>query len=178
MVHPIQKLRSSAQRIGGRKTNLHSKDSKQVNHTTIRRSYSLSASRPAVADLRRSRPLHIKRHFILAFAIANLSPAYSQAPASSSNTVIAWGKPLDGLKVGISCDTTTSDLRRPPKIFFHIANDGDKEIQGIILSATKCIVTVNGQHYAQEFFGGKGSRMPPRTFLVIGHIFVRNLDTL
>ena len=56
----------------------------------------------------------------------------------------------------MSCDTTTSDLRRPPKIFFHIANDGDKEIQGIILSATKCIVTVNGQHY----------------------LLVRNLDTL
>ena len=103
----------------------------------------------------------MKRHFILAFAIANLSPAYSQPPASSSNAVIAWGKSIGALKVGISCDNTTSDLRRLPKIFFHVANDGDKEIPGIILSGSECIVTVNGQHYAQESYGGKSSWMPP-----------------
>jgi len=103
----------------------------------------------------------MKRHLILAFAAATLSQAYSQTPTSSSNAVVAWGKSIDGLKVGVSCDTTTADSRRLPKIFFHVANDSDKEIPGIIQSGSACILTVNGQHYAQESWGGKTSWMPP-----------------
>jgi hypothetical protein len=101
--------------------------------------------------------------FSFLFALASLKgfAADAQPPASPSSTVVAWGKPVDGLLVGISCNTTNTDSRKLPKIFFHVANTGDKEILGIIQSGSECIVTVNGQHYAQESWGGKSSWMPP-----------------
>lgn len=99
----------------------------------------------------------------LMFAVASLAgfTADSQLSASSSSAVIAWGKPVGGLKVGISCDTAVTHLRRLPKMFFYVANDGVKEIPGIIQSGPQCILTVNGHYYAQESFGGKSSWMPP-----------------
>ena len=103
----------------------------------------------------------MKTHLILAFAFTTLWCAYSQTPRSSSNAAVAWGKPVEGLKVGISCDTTITNSRKLPKIFFYVANDGDKEIPGIIQSGSECIVTLNGQHYAQESRGGKSSPLPP-----------------
>jgi len=84
----------------------------------------------------------------------------TQAP-SPSNAVIAWGKPVNGLTVGFSCETTHSDSRKLPKIYFYVANAGDTEIPGIIQSCSECILTVNGQHYAQRSWGGKSSAMPP-----------------
>ena len=101
--------------------------------------------------------------FSFFFALASLKgfAADTQPPASPSGVVVAWGKPVDGLVVGISCDTTNTDSRKLPKIFFHVANDGDKEIPGIIQSGSECVVTVNGQHYAQDSWGGKSSWMPP-----------------
>jgi len=98
--------------------------------------------------------------FSLLFTLATLG-GFAADFQSPSNAVVAWGKPVDGLIVGISCDTTITDSRKLPKIFFHVANDGDKEIPGIIQSGSECIVTVNGQHYAQESWGGKSSWMPP-----------------
>jgi hypothetical protein len=87
--------------------------------------------------------------------------AAAQSPAAPANAVIAWGKPVAGLTVGFSCDTTNTGSRRLPKIYFYVANNGDTEIPGIILRGSECIVTVNGQHYAQRSWGGKGSAMPP-----------------
>ena len=101
--------------------------------------------------------------FSFLFALASLKGFADdiQPPASPSGAVVAWGKPVEGLAVGISCDTTNTDSRKLPKIFFHVANDGDKEIPGIIQSSSECIVTVNGQQYAQDSRGGKSSWMPP-----------------
>jgi len=85
----------------------------------------------------------------------------SPAPAALSNAVIAWGKPVYGLKVGLYCETTNTDSRKLPKIYFYVANNGDTEIPGIIQRGSECIVTVNGQRYAQSSLGGKSSAMPP-----------------
>ena len=91
--------------------------------------------------------------------------ADSASPTPSSNTVVAWGKSVDGLRVGVSCDTNGTTSGALPKICFYVANDGDKAIPGIIQSGTECLVAMNGQYYAQESWGGKTSPMPPgRTY--------------
>jgi hypothetical protein len=83
------------------------------------------------------------------------------AQVQPSNSIVAWGKPVDGLKVGISCDNQTTNSRKPPKIFFYVANESEQDIQGIIQSGAECIVSVNGRNYAQKSEGGKTSWMPP-----------------
>ena len=108
----------------------------------------------------------MKATLTLLFAVATLQGLGADRPLSlwsllSSNPGVAWGKSADGLRVGISCDTATTDARGLPKIFFHVANDGDREIKGVIQSGEKCVVTVNGRHYAQESYGGISSWMPP-----------------
>jgi len=81
--------------------------------------------------------------------------------SSSSSVLVSWGKSTNGLRVGISCKTATTDSLELPKIFFYVANDGAREIKGVVQSTAKCVVTVNGRHYAQVDFGGPTSWMPP-----------------
>lgn len=87
------------------------------------------------------------------------------APWSSGLPVlyagVAWGKPVNGLKVGISCNSATAESRKVPDIYFSLSNQGDHEIHGIIQNGAMCVVTVNGQHYAQTSWGGMNSFMPP-----------------
>jgi len=106
------------------------------------------------------------KHLIMVFLALGMASlggfaADLQSPALSSDTVVAWGKSVDGLSVGISWVSSTGDSRTLPKIFFHVANDGAKEIPGIIQNGAMCIVTMNGQHYAQTSWGGKSSWMAP-----------------
>lgn len=84
-----------------------------------------------------------------------------QSPTLSSNTVVAWGQSVEGLRVGVSCDTNGTTSGALPKICFYVANDGDKAIPGIIQSGAECLVAMNGQYYAQRSWGGKSSSMPP-----------------
>lgn len=103
----------------------------------------------------------MKSSLVFLFASLVWGAFTSDAQSSPSNAIVAWGKLAVGLKVGISCDTKATDSRKLPKLFFYVSNDGSREIQGIIQSGAECIVTVNGQHYAQESHGGKTSWMPP-----------------
>jgi hypothetical protein len=99
--------------------------------------------------------------FSLVAALPGFSADLPFSAPSLSNASVAWGKQADGLRVGISCDVGITDSRRLPNIFFYVANDGDHDIQDIVQSDAKCIVTVNGLHYAQQFYDGKSSHMPP-----------------
>jgi hypothetical protein len=106
----------------------------------------------------------MKATFTLFFFVAALQGLSADLPFSASslsNASVAWGKPTDGLRVGISCDVGITDSRRLPNISFYVANAGDQEIEHIIQSDAKCIVTVNGLHYAQLFYDGKSSAMHP-----------------
>jgi hypothetical protein len=103
----------------------------------------------------------MKRTLVILSIFLILGAIAVSAQISPSRTIVTWGKPLDGLKVGISCDTQATDSRKLPALFLYVANEGDREIQGIIQSGAECIVSVNGRNYAQESGGGKMSWMPP-----------------
>ena len=91
-------------------------------------------------------------------ADATRIPAPLKSPSAGA---VAWGKAVDGLEVGISCDCSITNSREFPDLFFYVVNAGDKDIPDIIQSDELCILTVNGRHYAQDFYGGKSSYMPP-----------------
>ena len=99
--------------------------------------------------------------FVLALASLTGLVADSQTPAPPSGAAVTWGKPVDGLEVGISCDSSVTNSGEFPKLFFYVVNVGDKDIPDVIQSGSLCIVTVNGRHYAQNFYEGKSSYMPP-----------------
>jgi hypothetical protein len=99
--------------------------------------------------------------FFVVAALQGFSVDLPASASSPSNASVAWGKQADGLRVAISCDVSVTDSRSLPEIFFYVANAGDQEIKGIIQSGARCIVIVNGLHYAQEFHDGKSSTMPP-----------------
>ncbi len=106
----------------------------------------------------------MKATLTLLFALAALRGLAADLPflaSSSSSVLVSWGRSANGLRVGISCNTAATDSRELPKIFFHVANDGAREIKGVIQSDGECAVTVNGRHYARESFGGMSSWMPP-----------------
>jgi len=75
---------------------------------------------------------------------------------------VAWGKPVNGLRVGIWSKKTEVDVGPiPEETYFHIENVGTTNIAYIIQSATHCVLSVNGKLYAAEDYGGKTSAMPP-----------------
>ena len=98
--------------------------------------------------------------FTMALLRGPLADSQVMAP-SPVDASVAWGKPINGLVVGISCDTYTTNSATLLKIYFHLANVGDREIQGIIQRDRMCIVAVNGRYYAQRSWGGRFSWMPP-----------------
>ena len=74
---------------------------------------------------------------------------------------IAWGKAGNGLKIGIAIDTDATEQSKLPIIKLYLVNSGDHDISGVIRSAARCVVVLNGIHYATEDYGGKSSPMPP-----------------
>jgi len=86
--------------------------------------------------------------------------SFLAAPATDGAAIV-WGIPVQGLAVGICCDTRATDSLTVPKISFVIENRGTQAVHGAILSGAQCILALNGQFYAQGGFGnGKGSPLP------------------
>ena len=98
---------------------------------------------------------------VSALAMASGGGFAANLQSAASDAVVAWGQSVTGLRVGISCATNGTASGTLPKIFFYVANDGDKDIRGIIQSGDMCLVAVNGKYYAQRSSGGKSSWMPP-----------------
>lgn len=81
--------------------------------------------------------------------------------SSASSTNVSWGEPHNGLMVGIACNVDATNESNFPQLFLYLTNVDSQIIHGIIRSGAECIVTVNGKHYAQEDWGGKGSSLSP-----------------
>ena len=108
----------------------------------------------------------MKTILVMAVTLALLTGlcANSQVtPSLQLDPSVAWGKPVDGLVVGISCDTSVTNSRSLSNISFYVANVGDHDIGNIIQGDERCILIVNGQNYAQygQRSGGKSTWIPP-----------------
>ena len=94
----------------------------------------------------------------LAFAFSDLVPPRHLAkivrPDEKAAPAVTWGKPQEGLAVGIG--TIRISLKSPqwPIIEGYLENRGNAPIDGIIRGQSKFVVELDGAYYAQRDFGG------------------------
>jgi hypothetical protein len=106
--------------------------------------------------------MNVKQLVFWSLCLALGAAAFETARGQQNPGVhVAWGKPTDGLKIGISFNEATSSHTRLPHIQLWLANAGKEDIKGVIQSAARCVVFFNGEFYALEDNGGKTSAMPP-----------------
>ena len=75
-------------------------------------------------------------------------------PGNKAAATVAWGKPQDGLAVGIGAVRTSLKSPQWPAIDAYLENRGRAPIDGIIRGGTKFIVELDGTCYAEADFGG------------------------
>ena len=75
-------------------------------------------------------------------------------PGDKAAATVAWGKPQDGLEVGIGAVRTSLKSPQWPIIDAYLENRGRALIDGIIRGGTKFIVKLDGTCYAEADFGG------------------------
>jgi len=122
------------------------------------RSASSGASRAA-----RRQTTYMKEHFVLAFAVASLSltQACSQAPAPSSNAVVLWGEPVEGVSVRLRADKTSWANNERATFKLDVRNQGKHEFY-TVQSQESGRLEVDGVWY--DWTGGfdlKSSWLPP-----------------
>jgi hypothetical protein len=121
-----------------------------------------SASSGASRGARRQ-TTYMKNRFVLAFAVANLSltQAFSQAPAPSSNAVVPWGEPLEGVSVRLRADKTSWASNEMATFKLEVRNQGKREFY-TVQSQESGRLEVDGVWY--DWTGGfdlKSSWLPP-----------------
>jgi hypothetical protein len=105
----------------------------------------------------------MKNRFVLAFAVANLSltQAFSQATAPSSNAVVPWGEPVEGVSVRLRADKTTWASNEMSTFKLEVRNQGKREFY-TVQSQESGRLEVDGVWY--DWTGGvdlKSSWLPP-----------------
>jgi hypothetical protein len=74
--------------------------------------------------------------------------------AGKAATAVFWGKPQDGLEVGIGAIRTSLKSPQWPIIEAFLKNRSKAPIDGVIRGRHKFIVELDGIYYAEEDFGG------------------------
>jgi hypothetical protein len=114
--------------------------------------------------LRRYAPLpkHMKSHFVLALAVANLAltQAFSQAPAPFANPGVPWGEPLEGVSVRLRADKTNWGSNEIATFKLDVRNQGQREFYAVQSQVTGRL-EVDGVCYG--WTGGINLELSPLT---------------